>query len=205
MVKRGDDPRLVPAFFPRRPLFRNLNLARRTQCYLRMKWRLILATAGLLGVLGLGTGCRTPIPPGAEVGPERTIAHDMLVETSVPGVVIEANGEYMGKSPIHLKIFGNIKGTFHDFGSDYFIVRALPAGTNQYAQTRVFRTDKDMIPKAIYFDMTQPPPPPATVIYDDRPRTHFYFYGGWPLFYHRHHYWNAPLPPLPPLPLPHRR
>ncbi len=138
----------------------------------------------ILSVLSMGTGCRTPIPPGAEVGPDRTIAHDMLVETSESGVAIEANGEYMGKSPVHLKIFGNIKGTFHDFGSDFFIVRALPAATNQYAQTRAFRTDRDRIPKAIYLDMHQPPPPeppPGRVYYGRGP--HFYFYGPAPYFY----------------------
>ena len=91
-----------------------------------MKSRVLMLTA-VAALIGFGTGCQTPIPPGAEVGPDRTIAYDMLVETSEPGTVIEANGEYMGKAPIHLKIFGNIKGTFHDFGSDFFVVRALPA------------------------------------------------------------------------------
>ena len=167
-----------------------------------MKTRLILLLAPL-ALIVLGTGCRTPIPPGAEVGPGRTIAYDMLVETSEPGMAIEANGEYMGKSPIHLKIFGNIKGTFHDFGSDFFVVRALPAATNLYAQTRFFRTDRDRIPKAIYFDMTQPPPPeppPGRIYYDRGP--HFYFYGPAPYFYGPR--FHAPLPPLP-FPFHHRR
>lgn len=133
----------------------------------------------------IGTGCQTPIPPGAEVGPDRTIAHDMLVETSEPGMVIEANGEYMGKSPIHLKIFGNIKGTFHDFGSEYFVVRALAAHTNQYTQTRYFRTEHDAIPKAIYLDMNQPPPPePPPVRRYYSPGPHIYFYGPAPYYYY---------------------
>ena len=164
-----------------------------------MKTRLIMLMASL-ALLVLGTGCRTPIPPGAEVGPDRTIAYDMLVETSEPGMVIEANGEYMGKSPIHLKIFGNIKGTFHDFGSDFFVVHALPLTTNQFAQTRAFRTGKDPIPKAIYFDMNQPPPPnpPQDRRYYGGP--HFYFYGApyYPYYYGPRFYF-----PLPPLPFPY--
>jgi len=163
-----------------------------------MKSRVLMLTA-VAALIGFGTGCQTPIPPGAEVGPDRTIAYDMLVEASEPGTVIEANGEYMGKAPIHLKIFGNIKGTFHDFGSDFFVVRALPATTNHFTQTRAFRTDRDGIPKAIYFDMKQPPPPeppPGRPYYGP----HFYFYGPAPYFYGPSFRFQVP----PPFPFYHR-
>src|SRR5712671_6072903 len=122
-----------------------------------MKTKLFLL-AGLTAV-GLLTGCET-IPPGAERGPHGTMAYDMLIEASEPGARIEANGEFIGNTPVHLKIFGDPDGTFHDFGSYFYIVRAFPLNTNQFAQTRAFRTGRgftpeDQIPKSIYFEMTQ--------------------------------------------------
>src|SRR5438105_13289499 len=64
-------------------------------------------------------GCETAPPPGVERGPHGTIAYDVLVEASDPGARIEANGEFVGNTPTHLKIFGDKDGTFHDFGSYY--------------------------------------------------------------------------------------
>jgi hypothetical protein len=92
------------------------------------------------------------------------MAYDVLVEASDPGARIEANGEVMGNTPLHLKIFGDTDGTFHDFGSYAYVIRALPLSTNQFAQTRVFQTGhmlapEDRIPERIYFDMAQSPPP----------------------------------------------
>lgn len=160
------------------------------------------------GILLL-VGCATPLPPGAEPGPHNTMAYDVLVETSSPGTRIEANGEYVGEAPVHLKIFGDPDGTFHDFGSDYFEVRALPAAgaTNQYVQIRLFRTGRflspqDKIPERIYFNMNEPPPryvpypvyvtPPPPTFYD--PFYYDRFYWG-PTFrfhasprYHWHHH-----------------
>ena len=120
----------------------------------------------LLSVAGLGlvvAGCQT-IPPGAERGPHGTIAYDVLIEASEPGARIEANGEDVGNTPVHIKIFGDPDGTFHDFGSYSYVIRALPLTTNQYQQVRVFQTGhwmtpEDRIPKQIYFDMNKPPPP----------------------------------------------
>lgn len=146
-----------------------------------MRKRLFLA-AILAAAAGVFTGCET-IPPGAERGPHGTMAYDVLIEASEPGARIEANGEVIGNTPIHLKIFGDPDGTFHDFGSYYYIIRALPVVTNQFLQTRVFRTGRnftpeDMVPKHIYFDMNQnsPPPPmeyPAPPYYYPGP----YYYG----------------------------
>lgn len=136
-------------------------------------------------------GCATPLPPGAERGPNGTIAYDVLVEASQPGARIEANGESIGNTPVHIKIFGDPDGTFHDFGSEVYEVRALPVSTNQFAQQRFFQTGhflspQDRIPQRIYFDMNQPPPryepgyaypPPA---YYGPPG---YYYGPGPYFY----------------------
>lgn len=112
--------------------------------------------------MGVLTGCDT-IPPGAERGPNGTMAYYVPISSSEPGVRIEANGEFVGTTPLTLKIWGDPDGTFHDFGSYEYVVQALPAQTNQFAQIRVFRTGhlltpEDYIPKQIYFDMNQPPP-----------------------------------------------
>lgn len=118
--------------------------------------------AAMAAAVGLLAGCET-VPPGVERGPHGTIAYDVLVDSSPPGARIEANGQIIGNAPLHLKIFGDKDGTFHDFGSYYYIVRALPVATNQFVQTRVFRTGhlftpEDRVPQRIDFDMTQPNP-----------------------------------------------
>ena len=155
------------------------------------------------GIALLMAGCASPIPPGAERGPNGTIAYDVLIEASEPGARIEANGEDVGTAPLRLKIFGDPDGTFHDFGSHAYEIRALPVATNQYAQLRFFRTGQmfspqDRIPRRIYFDMNQPMPqnygppayyaPPPAYYYQPAP----FFYG--PSFrfdigpgHHRHH------------------
>ena len=145
------------------------------------------------GAVALLAGCATELPPGAERGPHNTMAYDVLVEASEPGARIEANGQFIGNSPVHLKIFGDPDGTFHDFGSYYYAVRAMPLATNQFPQARYFMTGhmmthEDRVPQKIYFDMNQPPqqtyaqpgypyPPPA---YYYGPPAYYpgpYFYG----------------------------
>src|SRR5215467_3037831 len=121
-----------------------------------MRRKLTLA-AGLAAAIILA-GCGTPIPPGAERGPHNTMAYDVLVDASPPGAQIVANGQNVGQTPVHIKIFGDPDGTFHDFGSYYYVVRALPIATNQYPQTILFRTGhlftpEDRIPPRIDFDM----------------------------------------------------
>src|SRR5437773_12416646 len=98
-----------------------------------------LFAVSLAAAVVLLAGCET-IPPGAERGPHGTMAYDVLIEASEPGARIEANGEFIGNAPVHLKIFGDPDGTFHDFGSYFYVVRAFPLVTNQYVQTRAFRT-----------------------------------------------------------------
>ena len=150
----------------------------------------ILIPVGVLAA-ALLSGCET-LPPGVERGPHGTIAYDVLVEASPPGAHIEANGQVVGDAPLHLKIFGDKDGTFHDFGSYYYVVRALPVTTNQYVQTQAFRTGRwftpeDHIPDRIYFDMNQPPPPPASpaYVYPGYPPPYYY---GPPVYYGPHVY-----------------
>jgi hypothetical protein len=177
----------------------------------RMKAKLVVLASTLPAVLFLA-GCATPLPPGAERGPHNTMAYDVLVESSPPGARIEANGEDLGPAPVHLKIFGDPDGTFHDFGSYYYVVRALPeaGATNEHIQMRAFQTGhaltpEDRIPQKIYFDMTQPPPAYQTAApgpgpyppgyYGPYPYPYYYgyygpYYGpriyiGGPRYYHR--------------------
>jgi hypothetical protein len=123
----------------------------------------LIACAGAVLVF---SGCET-LPPGTERGPNGTIAYDVLLEASEPGARLEVNGEPVGNSPQHIKIWGDRDGTFHDFGSPYYAVRAFPVTTNQYEQTRVFMTGhafgpEDRIPSRVYFDMGRPAPPVPT-------------------------------------------
>jgi hypothetical protein len=153
---------------------------------------------GMLALLGL-TGCQT-LPPGAERGPHGTMAYVVLIEASEPGAKIEANGQVIGETPLNLKIFGDKDGTFHDFGSDYYVIRALPLTTNQFAQLRVFGTGRwfgpeDWIPERIHFDMNQKPPeaPPGAAVYPyPYPAPYYYpppyYYGPSFYFYSRPYY-----------------
>ena len=108
-------------------------------------------------------GCSS-LPPGAEPGPHHTMAYDVLVESTPPGARIQAEGRDIGAAPCHLKIFGDPDGTFHDFGSYTYTVRAYPVATNQFPQVIVFGTGKmftheDMIPGRILFNMNLAPAP----------------------------------------------
>jgi hypothetical protein len=137
-------------------------------------------------------GCQTPLPPGAEAGPHGTMAYNVRVEASEPGARIEVNGEYVGNAPIDIKIFGDRDGTFHDFGSYYYVIRALPVATNQYVQTRVFGTGRgfthqDHIPDRVYFDMSQNTPTYAPnegpgYYYPPPGYVHPYYYGPGPYY-----------------------
>jgi hypothetical protein len=121
--------------------------------------------AGVAALLLL-IGCQSTPPPGVERGPHNTWAYDVLVEASQPGARIRAEGQDWGVTPVHLKVFGDPDGTFHDFGSPYFEVLASPLTTNQFPQARYFGTGhlfgpEDRIPQRIYFDMNQRPRPTA--------------------------------------------
>ena len=112
----------------------------------------------LAGLCMCMAGCRTA--PDTESGPEHTVAYYVKVESSLPGVTIETNKVVAGQTPLTLKIFGDAAGSFHDFGNPEFVVRALPPSTNEFVQTKAFRTGKDSgsgerIPGLIFFDMSQ--------------------------------------------------
>ena len=154
-----------------------------------------------LAALALLTGCET-LPPNVEHGPHGTIAYVVSIEASEPGAKIEANGEYVGNTPVRIKIFGDRDGTFHDFGSPYYVIKALPLATNQYPQTAWFGTGRlfgreDKIPERINFDMTKPqpvaPPDSPPVVYGSP-----YYYGpslyfGPPIFFGpRFNFWVGP-------------
>jgi hypothetical protein len=117
-----------------------------------MKHRTVITLLALLL-----TGCETPVPPGTETGPDGTIAYKVPIDSSEPGARIEVNGESVGTTPMVLKIFGDRDGTFHNFGSYEFLVRAFPPGNGRASQTKVFYTGvlmgkEDKIPSKIYFD-----------------------------------------------------
>jgi hypothetical protein len=157
-----------------------------------MKSKLIFPLTLALAWVWLA-GCETtPLPAGVEPGPNGTVAYDVEIEASAPGARIEANGENLGNAPVHLKIFGDKDGTFHNFGSYEYVIRAFPVTTNQFVQTRVYRTGEifmpeDHIPQHIFFDMAQPSPPvvqygppPAYAPYP-YPYPYPYYYG--PYYY----------------------
>ena len=155
-----------------------------------------LLAAGL-AVVSLVAGCGTPIPPGAERGPHNTMAYDVLIEASEPGARIEAEGNHLGNTPVHLKIFGDPDGTFHDFGSYTYTIRAFPIASNQYPQIRVFGTGKgfqreDRIPQRIYFDMNQRAPayPSGAPGYAPGYPYPDYYYYGWPYYYGAPYYYG---------------
>jgi len=117
----------------------------------------------------LVAGCATTDGPKPEKGPNGTIAFLVEVESSEPGARVEANNEYIGKTPLTLKVFGDKDGTFHNFGSYHYTVKAYPVRPGQEAQTKDFRTGgwftaEDKIPKKMYFDFgpVQEPPKQET-------------------------------------------
>ena|SRR5690348_11272319 len=99
--------------------------------------------------------------PDTERGPDRTVATYLKVESSVPGIAIETNGVFAGKTPLTLRVFGDAAGTFHAFGSPEYRLRALCSTTNEFTQVKAFRAGTrsvpgEKIPGLIFFDMSQP-------------------------------------------------
>jgi hypothetical protein len=135
----------------------------------------LMRSAAAALVIGGACGCATDgSSPGQAIerGRDGTIAYRVFIESSEPGARIEANQDYAGETPLTLTIFGDKDGTFHNFGSPEFVIRALPKRPGQHAQVKVFRTGKwfapeDMIPKRIFFDLDAPAvgtgaaPPPS--------------------------------------------
>jgi hypothetical protein len=89
-------------------------------------------------------------------GPEETIPYQIQIESTVPARV-EINKEYVGKTPLTAKVNGDEDGTFHNFGSYFYVVTATPVNSRKESQTKEYRTGgwftpEDMIPKRIFFD-----------------------------------------------------
>src|SRR4051794_19937937 len=118
-----------------------------------------MKTKGLLTIV-FGTllaGCVTD-PPGTEQGLGKTRSFNGPVEANQPGTKIEVNYKPLGVAPLTVKIFGDRDGTFHNFGSDEFIIRAYPSNTTQFPQTKIFKTGAmgvpdDRIPQRIIFEI----------------------------------------------------
>ena len=109
-------------------------------------------------------GCASD-PPGTELGPDNTVAYSVSIESSLAGTKIEVNYKPSGVTPVTVKIFGDRDGTFHNFGSDEYIVRAYPPDPAEFPQTKIFKTGAmgvkdDKIPDKIFFDFGKAPSKP---------------------------------------------
>lgn len=127
---------------------------------MKTAFTLTFTLGALLALTSCATSSSTAQKP--ERGPDGTIAYMVQIETSEPNARIEVNGEDVGRSPMTLKIFGDKDGTFHNFGSYQYVIKAYPVRQGQYVQTKVFRTggwftSEDKIPSRIYFDMNLEP------------------------------------------------
>jgi hypothetical protein len=96
--------------------------------------------------------------PAGDKGADGTEAFYIQVQASSDGVSIETNSVFAGKAPLTLRLFGDKDGTFHNFGTPQYVVRALPGSTNAFVPTQVFKTGNksspgDRIPGLIFFDM----------------------------------------------------
>lgn len=120
---------------------------------------------GLLWVVSafVFAGCASPSSSGTkpERGPDGTVAYFIQVETSEP-CRIEVNEEYVGNSPMAVRVFADRDGTFHNFGSSDFILRVTPIQPGHPPQSKVFRTggwfaQEDRVPGRVYFDLASPP------------------------------------------------
>lgn len=105
-------------------------------------------------------GCSS-LPEGTERGPDGTIAYHVQIEASEPDVRIEVNEDYLGTTPLTWKVFADRDGTFHNFGSFEYVVRATTTGEPRRTQTKVFRTggwfrEEDRVPNKLFFDMDAP-------------------------------------------------
>jgi hypothetical protein len=104
-------------------------------------------------------GCATSDQPGVEKGLHGTIAYIISIEASEPGTKIEVNHQMVGTAPLTVKVFGDKDGTFHNFGSDEYVIRGYPPRPELYPQTKIFKTGAfsikdDKIPQKVFFDFS---------------------------------------------------
>lgn len=133
--------------------------------------RSLIYAVSLTCLMFLLSGCAStgsPKKEAVEKGRDGTRAYLVQIETSEPGARIEANGDFIGTSPVELKIFGDEDGSFHNFGAYEYIIRASPVRHGQYVQTKVFRTGgwfmpEDRIPNRVFFDLNLVPSGVASI------------------------------------------
>ena len=122
----------------------------------------VLSVAAALLVPGCASTGDKP-----EKGPNGTIAYLVEIESSEAGARVEANGDVVGRTPKTLRIFGDKDGTFHNFGSQEYVIQVFPVSTNQTVQSKVFRTGgwfspEDRVLKHLYFDLNLKAGAPST-------------------------------------------
>jgi hypothetical protein len=126
---------------------------------------MIKAIPFIIIVGAFAAGCVTDDPPGTERGPDNTIPYNIRIEASEPETKIEVNYKPAGIAPVTVKVFGDRDGSFHNFGSDEFIVRAYPRNPDLFPQTKILKTGAmgtadEKIPEKIYFDFGPAKPKP---------------------------------------------
>ncbi len=114
----------------------------------------------LTATLSIMAGCAGTSSSSPEQGPGGTIAYMVKIESSEPGARVEVNDDFIGKTPVDLRVWGDKDGTFHNFGASDFVIRVTPVREGQSPQTKVFRTggwfgQEDRIPNRLFFDLDQ--------------------------------------------------
>jgi hypothetical protein len=132
-----------------------------------MKHLLMLAVFTTLALVGCATSKKSDQPnkPAVEKGLHGTIAYTIAIEASEPGTKIEVNHQMVGIAPLTVKVFGDKDGTFHNFGSDEYVIRGYPPRQELYPQTKIFKTGAfsikdDKIPEKVFFDFGSAPNKP---------------------------------------------
>ncbi len=108
----------------------------------------------------LAAGCASGPTAKPERGQAGTIAYNVKIEASDPGARVEVNDDFVGVTPVEIKVWGDRDGTFHNFGSADFVIRVHPVHDGQSVQTKVFRTggwfgQEDRVPQRLFFDLNQ--------------------------------------------------
>lgn len=121
--------------------------------HLRLKCLLLLGIVATAGCNSVSTGQK-------KHGPNGTIEYSIQIESSEPGGRVEINDDYVGKTPLEVKVWGDRDGTFHNFGAADYVIKVFPVKEGQTGQMKVFRTggwfgQEDQIPRRLFFDLDQ--------------------------------------------------
>ena len=77
------------------------------------------------------------------------------MDSSPQGAVIEADKDYVGKTPCSVRVWGDKDGTFHHYRTRYVeLTASLPGAVPQTKrfQTGAAFSPKDTIPKHVFFE-----------------------------------------------------